>query len=284
MKAEKIIELLINNLKKTRRHYKKLLKNFELEEIHDFRLQIKKLRAFIRLLNMESRKEKCIKINKEIRKFYRTTGKIRNVQLHKQKIIQLSRSLSFSDPINYIELINEEEDRDKKKGRRESEKISITRFKKALVKSVPEEVAIEAIQYFTIEERNKLLAILSFSVYDDETLHDVRKILKDILYDWDYLTPYLASVLPAYFVYKENIESLATKLGDFHDLYVALSFLSPVYIDQVINESEKDMIMVIKRKIEWEKYNTKEQIILLFEAIKKEIWVEDTIRKVCEIL
>ena len=84
MKAEKIIELLINNLKKTRRHYKKLLKDFELEEIHDFRLQIKKLRAFVRLVNTEVGKEKSIKINKEIKTFYHTTGRIRNVQLHKQ--------------------------------------------------------------------------------------------------------------------------------------------------------------------------------------------------------
>lgn len=284
MKGNKIINLFNDSLKKTSRHYHNLLEDFELEEIHDFRLQIKKLRALVRLVNTEVIKEKSIKIDKKMKRFYHITGNIRNRQLHKQGIIQWCMALSCGVPETYLQLLNEEETGDKKRARIEAEEISFARFKKTLLKSIPEEVATACLQYFTIKKRNELLALLSLSSYDDKIMHDIRKILKDILYNWNYLTPYLASVLPQYFLVKENLESLAVKLGDFHDLCVALFFLEPGYIDQVKSESEKDNLTVIKRRIEWEKYNTKEQISVLFQVLKKDIWVENTIKNVCEIL
>jgi CHAD domain-containing protein len=283
MKDDKIINLFNNSLKKAHRHYNNLLEDFELEEIHDFRLQIKKLRAFIRLVNTEAAKEKSIKISKEIKTFYHTVGSIRNVQLHKQRIIQWCIALSFSAPATYLELLSEEEARGKNTARAEAEEISFSHFKKNLVASVPDELTAPCIQYFTILKRKELLALLSLSVYNDETLHNIRKVLKDILYDWNYITPYLASVLPKYFLDKKNIESLATKLGDFHDLCVAICFFTPTYIDQVISEAENGILTIIKRRIEWEKYNLKEQIVSLFQSIKKDIWVENIIRDVCEI-
>ena len=284
MKANKIINLFNNNLKKTCKHYNNLLEDFEAEEIHDFRLQIKKLRAFIRLVNTEVAKGKNIKFDKGLKTFYHTTGRIRNVQLHKQKIIQWCTTLSYGTPVTYLKLLNEEETREKNTARTEAEEISFAHFKKNLVGSVPEELTAPCLQYFTILKRNELLALLSLSIYDDETLHNLRKILKDILYNWDYIVPYLTSVLPTYFVQKENIEFLATKLGDFHDLCVSMCFLTPVYFDQIINEVETDNLMVINRKIEWEKYNLKEEIVLLFESIKKETWVKNTIKDVHEKL
>ena len=283
MKANKIINLFNNSLKKTCRHYNNLLEDFEQAEIHYFRLQIKKLRALIRLVNTEVAKERSIKINKETKTFYHTTGRIRNLQLHKQKIIQCAITLSFDPPVTYLELLNEDEAREKKRARTEAEEISFSHFKKNLVGSVPQQLKAPSIQYFTILKRNELLALLSLSVYDDETLHNTRKILKDILYNWSYINPYLASVLPGYFVQKQNIESLANQLGDFHDLCVAQCFLTPVYIDQVIGKAEKDNLTVLKRRIDWEKYNLKEEMISLFESIKKHIWVENTIKTVCEI-
>ena len=76
---------------------------------------------------------------------------------------------------------------------------------------------------------------------------------------------------------------LAEKLGDFHDLCVVLSFVAPVYIEQVIigYENEKSLA-AIKERIETEKHNAKEEIVLLFEDIKKQIWVENTIKNICE--
>lgn len=281
MKDDKIINLFNNSLKKAHRHYNNLLEDFELEEIHDFRLQIKKLRAFIRLVNTEVTKEKRIKISKEIKTFYHTAGSIRNVQLHKQRIIQWCMALSFNAPATYLELLNKEEARVKNTAREEAEEISFSHFKKNLVASVPHELTATCIQYFTTLKRKELLALLSLSVYNDETLHNIRKVLKDILYDWNYITPYLASDLPAYFAQKENTESLATNLGDFHDLCIAIYFLAPVYSDQVVSEAERDNLTTIKRRIEWEKYNLKEQIVSLFQSIKKDIWVENTIRDIC---
>jgi len=225
MKINKIRSIFNNSLKKISKHYNNLLEDFEPEVIHDFRLEIKKLRAFIRLVNTEVTKKKSIKIKQKIKTFYNTTGKIRNVQLHKQRIIQMCMSLSLVTPETYLELLNEEEAQEKKKARVEAEEISFPRFKETVMKSMPEELTTASIRSFTLQKSDALLALLSLSAYDDKTLHNTRKILKDILYDWDYIMPYLASVFPEYFIHKENIESLATKLGDFRICALLFLFL-----------------------------------------------------------
>ena len=115
MKINKIRSIFNNSLKKISKHYNNLLEDFELKVIHDFRLEIKKLRAFIRLVNTEVTKKKSIKIKQKIKTFYNTTGKIRNVQLHKQRIIQMCTSLSLVTPETYLELLNEKKRRKKRR-------------------------------------------------------------------------------------------------------------------------------------------------------------------------
>ena len=51
MKSDVIINAIDKRFKKVKKYYNKLLEDFEIEQIHGFRLEMKKLRAFIRLIN-----------------------------------------------------------------------------------------------------------------------------------------------------------------------------------------------------------------------------------------
>ena len=52
-----------------------------MESIHEFRTEIKKLRAFLRLLNVEIDDDSKLKISKKMKTFYGYAGTIRNLQL-----------------------------------------------------------------------------------------------------------------------------------------------------------------------------------------------------------
>ena len=51
MKSDQIISAIDKRFKKVKKYYNKLLEDFEIEQIHGFGLEMKKLRAFIRLIN-----------------------------------------------------------------------------------------------------------------------------------------------------------------------------------------------------------------------------------------
>ena len=68
MKTGAIINVLDKRFGRIRRHYNNLVKDFSLDEIHDFRVEMKRLRAFLRLLDMEVPAEKSLKIKGDIKK------------------------------------------------------------------------------------------------------------------------------------------------------------------------------------------------------------------------
>ena len=64
------IETIHGQFKKVRNHYYKLLEGFELEEIHDFRLEMKRLRSFVRLLNTNITDTEKLKVPEALNTFY----------------------------------------------------------------------------------------------------------------------------------------------------------------------------------------------------------------------
>ena len=65
---------------------KKSTPKFDEEVVHDFRVEVKKLRAFLRLINSELAKAEALKIEKDLKQFYRHLGAVRSIQMHLQYI------------------------------------------------------------------------------------------------------------------------------------------------------------------------------------------------------
>ena len=58
MKYDEIIDVLDKRFKKIKKHYNNVLEDFSPQEIHDFRLEVKRLRAFIRMVNTDIQRKK----------------------------------------------------------------------------------------------------------------------------------------------------------------------------------------------------------------------------------
>lgn len=68
-------------------------------------------------------------------------------------------------------------------------------------------------------------------------LHIIRKILKDILYNWRYTKH---ANLPPAISTKEKLKSITSALGDFIDKYVQLTFFYKHHLD-AIKEKKKEI-------------------------------------------
>lgn len=280
MKSDNIINIFDKRFKKINKHFNKLPEDFEVEDMHSFRLEMKKLRAFIRLINTNIPEEKKIKIDRKIKSFYKITGNIRNLQLHQQRVSLICDDMLLEKPVLYLQLLHNEESMLKKRAGRIADKISYSHFRKKIIDLVPDKLNTKSVQAFVIQKQHALLKLIFLLDYSDEALHEIRKVLKDLLYDWKYISSYVPAALPAYFTNKKNVEVFADKLGKFHDLCIALYFFKPVYIDKIGDEKEKKILLTVNRKLEETKGEMKEKINALLNHVKQELEKEDILQEV----
>ena len=183
-------------------------------------------------------------------------------------------------PVQYLQLLHDEENKQKKKAGRIADKISFNHFLKKIIDLVTDKLKAESVQAFVIQKQDRLLELIFFLDYSDEAMYETCKVLKDLLYDWKYISFYVPAALPACFINKKNIEVFADKLGEFHDLSIVLYFFITVYIDKITDEKEKMILLTVKRKLEETKCEMKEEINTLLNHVKQEMEKEDILQEV----
>ena len=227
--------------KDTRRHYHNLLEDFIEDELHDFRLGIKKIRALIRLVNNGA--EKPLKIGQKMREFYSITGQIRNLQLHRKSISQLSLQQNIPEPRVYQALIRNQMEIHQEAGRRCSRKLTWTQWQDKCLERLPRKVDEEMVRIFLRQKHIILSGLLSQNLNNDEVLHSIRKNCKDLLYVWELIGLDWPPGFPLYFSGKEDLEALAGTLGDFHDYCIQLQLFQSLFIAEVVSAEEENWLM-----------------------------------------
>ena len=183
-------------------------------------------------------------------------------------------------PVQYLQLLHDEENKQKKKAGRIADKISFNHFLKKIIDLVTDKLKAESVQAFVIQKQDRLLELIFFLDYSDEAMYETCKVLKDLLYDWKYISFYVPAALPACFINKKNIEVFADKLGEFHDLSIVLYFFITVYIDKITDEKEKMILLTVKRKLEDAKGEMNEEINTLLKRVRQEMEKEDILQEV----
>jgi hypothetical protein len=155
--------------------------------------------------------------------------------------------------------------------------ISLGAFEKKIRNALPDRLKPSAIDDFVLEKKCTLRAFISLQEHQEEILHDIRKILKDLLYDWVYLDLDVATTLPASLAHPDVLRDLTVKLGDFHDLSVSLLFIAPSQIDQVMAapayEREKELLQLIRQQLEGVSDELKKELRAILYQVKLE-WEE----------
>jgi CHAD domain-containing protein len=233
MTQQETIRVLKSRFEKIQASFDVAITYLDAEDIHAFRVEVKRLRAFLHLVS----KEVNIKLPRRLHQFYRMVGEIRNLQLQEQRIRDAIPHQSGL-PKTYLTLLTIET----AAAIRRARKFAANRL------SLP------------VEERQVLGAFTH--PFDDDSLHSLRKSLKDLLYNHSYVEKESAHIRPLILPGgKESVSALTDLLGQFQDFRSGLALLQPIYIDQVLDADEKKMLEEIRALWEKDKEAIKNQVL-----------------------
>lgn len=209
------------------------MNGYDPETIHAFRVEYKKLRAFLRMISFE---RNCrIKISGKIKKIYHLSGAIRDLQLQVLSITSATETQPLK-PIGYIKLLK------KKTSKLESQFSKKCPRKIAAGKIIKSPFKIKG--SFTPEmfasyiERNtaNINAIIIEGNFRDKDIHSIRKILKDTFYNLcvfeDMKREQLFIVKPVNDE-KKFLDKMQHDLGEFQDKCTAIQLLDPYWLKDI---------------------------------------------------
>lgn len=222
-----IIHVFFQRLKKYNRqiqiHYAK-------KPIHLFRVQYKKLRAFLRLLSLEAGTP--IKLPHGMKKMYRTAGKIRDRQIHHKKFPAPGQGKK--DKSWYPS---------KKEEKHFLSGAQLSSIEKNLLQKIPESLSPETVKTFFKQKQDSINNLLQKTGKKDEDLHLIRKQLKDLIYIVQLFIEELKQPLPFRFwnrSERKKIDELAHQLGLFNDYCTIHTFLENRPADEPGFEKNKN--------------------------------------------
>src|SRR5450432_3386072 len=108
MRKDEINTVVKNIFKRIDKLFHKIIIDFTTEDIQKFRIEIKKLRAFFHLLDMEINKVVQFRITGKIKTFYEYTGIIRKLQLHLEKVNNYFEYSNENIPLCYIAIVRKD--------------------------------------------------------------------------------------------------------------------------------------------------------------------------------
>jgi CHAD domain-containing protein len=262
MKEKEIIETVEDRFKTINKLSHKIIKEFNADDIQDFRVEIKKLRAFLRLLNTEREFDRPL-IPKLLKTFYGYAGIIRNLQLHRHNLFKYITDYKIEQPKAYVKLLDEEKSYWEKQAAELMIDNSFKDNEDEILKQLPDTLEESTIKKFLGQKLNELKAQLN-NVKDDNAIHTVRKILKDILYTWNFTNH---DNLPKLILKEEDLKLLTTQLGGFRDICIQLELLSGEYLNKVKDENEQHVLLKMKEQLLHEKQIMDEQFLSIFKNI-----------------
>ncbi|HKP32888.1 MAG TPA: CHAD domain-containing protein, partial [Chitinophagaceae bacterium] len=149
------------------------------DAIHDWRVELKKMRALIRLFK---KFEKKASIHSSWKKLYDLTGEVRDRQVHLHLVKNLFES-NPNFPVAYIALIEEELSTVAQSLQRVTENdVVLHMHYQTITHSLPSKISIQKLKDYIHHELLEVRNILWLTYKKDEYLHECRKHLKDAQY------------------------------------------------------------------------------------------------------
>lgn len=195
---------------------KSFLKEENQEDLHRFRVQVKKLRAFLILLDSAADNSKILGNFKPVRKVFKSAGEIRNAFMNQKltKIMNIDRGEFINDQLQ-LQL--------KSTKKFKSSKIRFIKDLKdthGVLEKKIKAVDNLHISLFYQNQLNKIATILAKPKFGEQ-LHECRKLVKILMYNYKPAHAALGSSLN-----DEYLDQVQTAIGDWHDHILTLDLLS----------------------------------------------------------
>lgn len=212
------------------------------EKLHHFRVQVKKLRALLTLLDMTITKSNLSKEFKPVKKIFKQGGKIREAYIN----LQLSSHYELKNDDFILNQVNDME-KEMTDFRHKAKKYLKT------IKAVHDELESELkaidderVNEFYKIQLEQIAAALNENQFNDD-LHNCRKKIKVLMYNLKIADEALNDSLQ---LDKEYLDKLQGRIGDWHDTILAMQlFSAPELNDKLVITRIKQQNSRLKRSI-----------------------------------
>ncbi len=242
MKKKEEVKHLDKEWKIMNAHLKAFLETGDQEDLHKFRVQIKKLKAMLNLFESTSDYHRLMKHFKPVRKIFKTAGQIRDAHTN----LQLGEQYELKNELfeNGQQLIIEQGTNEFRQKRKEIVK-TIKNAHKELKKQLFS-VHNKSITDF-YKKQLELIAV-NFTVSGfTEDMHTNRKLIKILVYNHKIADKALNGSLP---FNAEYLDKLQDAIGKWHDNIVAAElFSSPELNDKPVATKINRINAGVKRTI-----------------------------------
>lgn len=238
MRPEKIRRLIGENVDELFETGKQIEGNFDKDVIHDFRVEVKTLRSFLRLINTETNIP--VELPKKLKRLYHIAGAIRDTQLEMERLSAKEQQLpNYTANLRYsLERQKNEWSRhySKKTFRRLSYKLLETDYKRLPPTALPD---FFNLRMLWVADLGKVTSPT------DNQVHSIRKHIKDVLYCFKIAKKHwkkaysLVSDIPL-----EPLDNTADEIGEYNDRRIMLEHLGS-FSSRSTEQDEADNIIAI---------------------------------------
>jgi len=265
MKKEEIDELVDDCFKKINKYFHKAIIDFQSEDIHDFRLEIKKLKAFFHLINMESGDGFSCRITKRMKTIYGYFAIIQNLQFQLREIQECPKNCNAGIPKGYEKMLDAELQFWKKLSKDYIDPgYDFSSDKKEISTLFPDKLTQKSIRTFIHYTLYELQSISGHS--DDYSLDSARKFIEDLYYNYRFINPYISEQQTKLFDEKVLGECLRLFV-DFRDKCMMIALLQTFEANK-LDDSEKQLLKEMENDWRYEKKELKNQLLTEFDSLQ----------------
>lgn len=238
------------------------LKDFDKNLIHQFRLEIKKLKAAMLLIHTAHKSFNIKKKLAAIQRLYKDLGAVREIQLQQDKFKENDKSYKASFRKKYKHILEEEllERQDIALNHFDESVIkSLKKLKKQVKKSLKKLSSGDFKKYF-IARTSKLKKTLDTVEFSDKKMHAMRKLIKEIKFNARFKQEIAEKWLAKNGINLTILEDLQKNLGDWQDNAILKEKLVQREGALILQNGESEALMQFKSSIEVEDYLIKDKI------------------------
>jgi CHAD domain-containing protein len=273
VKKEKWQEAIDYRFSKIEHVLHKLKHDCTTDNIHEFRVQIKKLKALLRLIGFSMPVASNSRFPKPLNKLYESLGRLREWQIQKQHITKAADELHYTEPLAYVHKIDRKSDACQRRIMKKISQLSDLKKDRDHIKNnCPVALTPKSIIGFIQSKMHAVQLVLLSRKVDDESMHDMRKKIKDVQYvisgsDKTSETNKESSQL-------QSVQKVSGQLGDFHDMSVSLLLLKKELKTVHKDPAEKKLLRKIKGNWQAAKLEQRQQTILLTKSLIQQYFPE----------
>ncbi|MCX2453770.1 CHAD domain-containing protein [Pedobacter sp. PLR] len=262
MKKKKIKQYLEKRMTDIEKYAAIILSVGDEEAIHQLRVGVKKLRAFLRLAGQEPSIKKKLQVHSKLKKIYKYAGRVRDLQIYDHNIVPFFNKAERY-PRKVLPQIAGAKYSLFKAIRNFHFQKSITHLKK----KAPDRISKETLGKF-IHKKNKTIDRLVTTKIQDAELHSLKKHLKDVTYSLKSFHATVQNYLPiAGKADTHELDKLSDMLGEYLDYAVGLTLLNTA-LSGKLSKHDKAILERIKKSWTNKKARARRRALVMLRVNK----------------